>query len=288
MPVTTLPARERAQLTCAGIRVERGGRTVLRHVALRVSPRSRWGVVGENGRGKSTLLHVLAGTLTPDEGSVHRVGTLALAEQEVPAEDDRTVGDVVDEHLADVRAALRRLDDATADLAAQRSGAEDAYADALEAAQALDAWDADRRVDVALDGLGAVSDRSAPWPRCRSASATGSGWPACWAPGTISCCWTSRPITSTWRHWSTSPPGCAPTRAASSWSATTGRSCRTWSPRSSTSIRPATAVRASTAADTPAIARAARPSGSGGPPSTSSNRPSTRASRRPCPKRRTA
>lgn len=93
--MTTLvpPARDRAQLTCAAIRVDRGGRTVLHDVDMKVSPRSRWGVVGENGRGKSTLLHVLAGLLAPDEGTVHRVGTLALADQEMPAEDERTVGD---------------------------------------------------------------------------------------------------------------------------------------------------------------------------------------------------
>ncbi|CAM5249044.1 ABC-F family ATP-binding cassette domain-containing protein [Streptomyces aurantiogriseus] len=155
-----LPARDRAQLTCSGIRVDRGGRTVLRDVEMKVSPGSRWGIVGENGRGKSTLLHVLAGTLPPDEGTVRRVGTLALAEQEMPAEDERTVGDAVDEHLADARTALRRLDVAAAALAEERPGAAQDYADALEAAQALDAWDADRRVDVALAGLGAVSDRT--------------------------------------------------------------------------------------------------------------------------------
>ncbi|MBE4733695.1 ABC-F family ATP-binding cassette domain-containing protein [Streptomyces sp. ND05-3B] len=158
--VLTLPARDRAQLTCTGVRVDRGGRPVLHDVEMKVSPGTRWGVVGENGRGKSTLLHVLAGALVPDEGEVHRVGTLALAEQEMPAADGRTVGDVVDEHLADARAALARLDATTAALAEGRPGAEDAYADALEAAQALDAWDADRRVDVALAGLGAVGDRT--------------------------------------------------------------------------------------------------------------------------------
>ncbi|GAA2915731.1 ATP-binding cassette domain-containing protein [Streptomyces violaceus] len=162
--VTTLvlPARDRAQLTCAAIRVDRGGRTVLHDVDMKVSPRSRWGVVGENGRGKSTLLHVLAGLLAPDEGTVHRVGTLALAEQEMTAEDERTVGDFIDAYLADARAALRDLDAAADALAAERPGAEGAYAHALEVAQALDAWDADRRVDVALDGLGAVSDRARP------------------------------------------------------------------------------------------------------------------------------
>ncbi|MFI9167796.1 ABC-F family ATP-binding cassette domain-containing protein [Streptomyces lincolnensis] len=160
MNAFSLPARDRAQLTCADVRVDRGGRTVLGHVDMKVSPRSRWGVVGENGRGKSTLLHVLAGVLAPDEGSVQRVGTLALAEQEMPAEDDRTVGDVIDEHLADARAALHCLDTAAAALAEELPGAEREYADALEAAQALDAWDADRRVDVALAGLGAVDDRT--------------------------------------------------------------------------------------------------------------------------------
>ncbi|MFE7836087.1 ABC-F family ATP-binding cassette domain-containing protein [Streptomyces sp. NPDC057474] len=162
MTVLALPARDRAQLTCAGIRVDRGGRTVLHDVEMKVSPGSRWGVVGENGRGKSTLLHVLAGAPAPDEGEVHRVGTLALAEQEMPAEDERTVGDVVDEHLADARAALRRLDAAASALAEEQPDAVQEYADALEAAQALDAWDADRRVDVALAGLGAVSDRARP------------------------------------------------------------------------------------------------------------------------------
>ncbi|UUA05034.1 MULTISPECIES: ATP-binding cassette domain-containing protein [Streptomyces] len=162
MTTLVLPARDRAQLTCAAIRVDRGGRTVLHDVDMKVSPRSRWGVVGENGRGKSTLLHVLAGLLAPDEGSVHRVGTLALAEQEMPAEDERTVGDFIDTYLADARAALRDLDAAADALAAEEPGAGKAYADALEVAQALDAWDADRRVDVALDGLGAVSDRARP------------------------------------------------------------------------------------------------------------------------------
>ncbi|MFH8572870.1 ABC-F family ATP-binding cassette domain-containing protein [Streptomyces sp. NPDC017993] len=158
----TLPARARAQLTCADVRVERGGRTVLRDVEMKVSPGSRWGVVGENGRGKTTLLHVLAGALVPDAGSVHRTGTLALAEQEMPAEEARTVGDFIDEHLADARAALAEFGAAAGALADGHPGADRAYAHALEAARSLDAWDADRRVDVALAGLGAVSDRSRP------------------------------------------------------------------------------------------------------------------------------
>ncbi|MFI6868848.1 ATP-binding cassette domain-containing protein [Nocardia sp. NPDC050406] len=162
MTITNQPARERAQLTCSDIAVEFGGRAVLTGVDMTVTPRSRWGIVGENGRGKSTLLHVLAGTLVPDAGSVRRTGTLALATQELPDTDHRTVGAVIDERLAAVRAALASLDEATVALAEQRDGADEKYSAALELVQLLDAWDADRRVDIALAGLAAPTDRERP------------------------------------------------------------------------------------------------------------------------------
>ncbi|MFI1911977.1 ABC-F family ATP-binding cassette domain-containing protein [Nocardia sp. NPDC020380] len=162
MTIWTHPARARAQLTCSDIRVQRGDRAVLTGVDMRVTPNSRWGIVGENGRGKSTLLHVLAGELTPDAGSVQRIGTLALATQEMPGHDDRTIGDVIDEQLAATRAALHRLDEATLALAAEQPGADEEYSAALDLVQLLDGWDADRRVDIALAGLGAHTDRTRP------------------------------------------------------------------------------------------------------------------------------
>ncbi|WP_150251446.1 ABC-F family ATP-binding cassette domain-containing protein [Nocardiopsis deserti] len=151
-PKLVLPAGERAQLTANGVHIDRGGRTVLCGVDMTVTPRSRWGVVGENGRGKSTLLHILAGALEPDSGTVRRIGTLGVAEQEMRATGGRTVGDLVDVELADARAALAALD----------ASAEGLAEDDPRAAEVLDAWDADRRVDLALENLGAVTDRSRP------------------------------------------------------------------------------------------------------------------------------
>ncbi|RZT83407.1 macrolide transport system ATP-binding/permease protein [Pseudonocardia sediminis] len=159
-PACPLPAGERAQLTATGVRIDRGGRTVLAGVDMTVTPHSRWGVVGENGRGKSTLLHVLSGALVPDAGTVHRIGTIGVAEQEMDSGGRRTVGDLVDVELADARAALAALDLGTRGLAEERPGAAEEYAAALDAAESLDAWDADRRVDLALENLGAVTDRS--------------------------------------------------------------------------------------------------------------------------------
>ncbi|MFC9086773.1 ABC-F family ATP-binding cassette domain-containing protein [Nocardiopsis dassonvillei] len=161
-PKLVLPAGERAQLTANGVRIDRGGRTVLSGVDMTVTPRSRWGVVGENGRGKSTLLHILAGALEPDSGTVRRIGTLGVAEQEMRATGGRTVGDLVDIELADARAALAALDASAEGLAGGDPRAAEEYTAALNAAEVLDAWDADRRVDLALENLGAVTDRSRP------------------------------------------------------------------------------------------------------------------------------
>ncbi|GIJ37796.1 ATP-binding cassette domain-containing protein [Micromonospora andamanensis] len=157
-----LPAGDRAHVRADGVRVVLGGRVVLAEVSVTVSARSRLAVVGENGRGKTTLLHVLAGVLTPDQGSVERVGTVGLARQALPARHGETVGTLVMTALGESRRAVRALDDAATALAEGRPGADGAYAAALDAATRLDAWDAERRVDVALAGLDACTDRDRP------------------------------------------------------------------------------------------------------------------------------
>ncbi|MFI7063129.1 ABC-F family ATP-binding cassette domain-containing protein [Kribbella sp. NPDC050124] len=158
--MSTTVVRSRAHLTATDVSVARGGKPVLTGVDLTVSAGDRLGVVGENGRGKTTLLQILAGRLAPDSGQVHRAGALGIADQEMPIADDRTVGDLIDVELADIRAALAALDAATAALAEARPDADDEYAEALSAVEALDAWDADRRVEVSLAALGAIDDRS--------------------------------------------------------------------------------------------------------------------------------
>ncbi|MGO2793261.1 ATP-binding cassette domain-containing protein, partial [Microbacterium gubbeenense] len=154
-----LPAGDRAQITASGVSITRGGRRVLDAVDLTVSPRSRLAIVGENGRGKTTLLHLLVGTLAPDEGTVRGAGSIGVAEQELDVAPGTTVGDLIGEAVAPSHAALRALEHATESLSSNAAGADDAYADALEQAVRLDAWDADRRVDAALEALDACTDR---------------------------------------------------------------------------------------------------------------------------------
>ena len=65
-----LPAGSAAHIRAESITLTLGDRTVLNDVDVTVSAGSRLAVVGENGRGKTTLLHVLAGTLMPDSLSL--------------------------------------------------------------------------------------------------------------------------------------------------------------------------------------------------------------------------
>ncbi len=152
------PQGAAAHLRAESINVTLGDRHVLNGVDVTVSAGSRLAIVGDNGRGKTTLLHVLAGVVTPDSGVVTRAGSLVLVKQDMLTEGDRTVGDLVAEATAPSRAALQALDVASAALGAGEDAA-DAYSAALETATLLDAWDAERRVDIALAGLDACGDR---------------------------------------------------------------------------------------------------------------------------------
>jgi ATP-binding cassette subfamily F protein uup len=78
----------------------RGERTLLRHATWRLGPGDRVGIVGVNGAGKTSVLNLVAGTLTPTVGRVRRGRTVALEHltQDVTPEDPeaRVLGTVED------------------------------------------------------------------------------------------------------------------------------------------------------------------------------------------------
>ncbi|TGD12885.1 ATP-binding cassette domain-containing protein [Brevibacterium sp. S111] len=155
-----LPAGSAAHIRAEDIHVMRGDREVLTGLDMTISAGSRTAIVGENGSGKTTLLHLLAGTLPPDRGTLRQTGTVTLLEQALDADANRTVGDLINESLRHENAALAALDAAGEALAREDPGSEPAFAEALELATRLDAWDGERRIDTALAGLSACSDRT--------------------------------------------------------------------------------------------------------------------------------
>jgi len=60
------------------VSLEGAERTILRGLSLTISSGDRIGVVGINGTGKSTLLRIIAGVLSPDAGQVRRSRTLRV------------------------------------------------------------------------------------------------------------------------------------------------------------------------------------------------------------------
>ncbi|MFD7295175.1 ABC-F family ATP-binding cassette domain-containing protein [Streptomyces sp. NPDC059897] len=135
-------------------------RRVLDGVSLTAAPGRRIGLIGENGVGKSTLLRLLAGVDTPDSGSVVRPPDLGFLQQEAPYDSTATIAEVLDDALRETRAELAELDRLGARLADTPEDSDtypellDAYGQLLESAQEHEAWDADRRAEITLAGLG--------------------------------------------------------------------------------------------------------------------------------------
>ena len=137
-----------------------GGRQVLKDITLSFFPGAKIGVLGANGAGKSTLLKIMAGLETdfigeawPAEGV--RVGYLPQEPQLDPAKD---VGGNIMEALAETKDLLDRfnalsarfaepLDDDEMNALLEEQGA------LQEKIDAVNGWDLERTIDVAMDAL---------------------------------------------------------------------------------------------------------------------------------------
>ncbi|MFE7481600.1 ABC-F family ATP-binding cassette domain-containing protein [Streptomyces sp. NPDC057552] len=102
------PTAPSASAACSGLTFQwPDGTTVLDGLSLTV-PRGRTGLVGANGTGKSTLLHLLAGRLRPSQGSVTVGGSLAHLPQDITLDTDLRVDAALG--IAERRAALRAIE----------------------------------------------------------------------------------------------------------------------------------------------------------------------------------
>ena len=133
-----------------------GSFTVLDGIDVAVGPRTRLGVVGPNGTGKTTLLRLLAGLEIPDRGTVScapptlRVGYL-------PQERERRPNETLFGFLArrtGVTEAEDALGRAASALASGAQGAEESYSLALDVYLSSGGPDLGARARVMCDDLG--------------------------------------------------------------------------------------------------------------------------------------
>ncbi len=134
------------------------GKKVLENVTLSFLPGAKIGVLGPNGAGKSTLLRIMAGVDTEFMGEAWsakdaRVGYL---EQEPKLDESKTVGENVMEALSDVKDMVDRynaigLEMAEPDADFDALGTE--MGDLQEKIDAVDGWELDRTIEMAMDAL---------------------------------------------------------------------------------------------------------------------------------------
>ena len=137
-----------------------GGRQVLKDIWLSFFPGAKIGVLGLNGAGKSSLLRIMAGLDDSISGEAWaaegvKVGYLA---QEPELDDSRTVGENVMDGVAPLKALLDRFNDVSMRFGEEltddeMNGLIEEQAELQERIDAADAWNLDRRIEVAMDAL---------------------------------------------------------------------------------------------------------------------------------------
>lgn len=131
-----------------------GSRLVLNRVSLHVSTGERAFLTGPNGIGKSTLLKILTGDLTPDSGRV----VSGVAPQRIPDPESfgGTVAQFLDSALAPFKELLLRFEQVTEAIASGQAGLASEYDQILARLNALDVWSLDSRVNETLAGLSLI------------------------------------------------------------------------------------------------------------------------------------
>ena len=133
-------------------------REILKDISLSFFPGAKIGVLGLNGSGKSTLLRIMAGVDTEFNGEARAMPGLNIGylPQEPQLDPEKTVREIVEEALSEIKAAQTRLDEVYAAYAEP-----DADFDALASEQAKleaiiqasDGHNIERQLEVAADAL---------------------------------------------------------------------------------------------------------------------------------------
>jgi ATP-binding cassette ChvD family protein len=135
-------------------------RPVLEDISLSYFYGAKIGVLGLNGSGKSSLLRILAGVDKEFVGqTVISPGlTVGLLEQEPQLDESKTVRAVVEEAVQDTVKLMEEFNRINEQLAEPMSDEKmskvlDRQASIQEKLDALDAWDMDSRLEMAMDAL---------------------------------------------------------------------------------------------------------------------------------------
>ena len=135
-----------------------GQREVLKDISLGYFYGAKIGVLGLNGAGKSSLLKIMAGVDKAFDGDVVVAPgyTIGYLEQEPLVDETRTVREVVEEgvqEVVDLVKEFNEINEKFADPDADLDALIERQAKVQEKMDALNVWDLDSRLEMAMDAL---------------------------------------------------------------------------------------------------------------------------------------
>ena len=100
-------------ISATNLYLQYGARVLMNDISFVIGIKDRVGLVGRNGAGKSTLLKILAGHVTPDNGSISRPtgATLGYLHQDMVLPRGRTVMEEAMTAFADAKTMEKRLEE---------------------------------------------------------------------------------------------------------------------------------------------------------------------------------
>jgi energy-dependent translational throttle protein EttA len=125
---------------------------VLTDISLSFLPGAKIGVLGYNGAGKSTLLRIMAGLDTEFDGTAQLApgAKVGMLEQEPHLDPAKDVRGNIEDGVAELRALLDRFTELSMNYSEETA---DEFGRVQERIDAVDAWNLDTTVEIAMDAL---------------------------------------------------------------------------------------------------------------------------------------